>query len=262
MEYRRVTREDLRKLARGRVFTTKELAETLHQSHPRAAKTAFDLRKRGLLTGVQRGVYASVPLDADPKRFQPDPFLSARAALGPAYAFSHHSALVLHGAEQTVRKSLHVSAPSARPRSRRVGRLLVHVHRSLPNTWGSATMIVRRGGSALRVTTPERTLVDLAALPNSEQDYEEELSAFRSLMPKVDPRRLLREVRRTQNISTKARVGHLLYFSGSAVRSASEVLGAIRESVARASPTYFATVPGARSNRFDSTFRLVYPGGE
>jgi len=245
MDYRKVTREDLRKLARGRVFTTEELAETFHRSHPQAAKIAFDLRKRGLLTAVQRGVYASVPLDADPKSFHPDPFLSSSTALG---------------AEQTVRKTVHVSAPSVRPRTRLVGRLLVHVHSSPRDTWKEATTTVRRSGLTLRVTTPERTLVDLAALPNSEQDYEEDLLAFRSLLPKVDPRHLLREVRSAPNRSTRARVGHLLHACGSDTPPTSGVLNAIQVSVSGGSPSYFATAPGARSNRFDARFKLVYPG--
>jgi hypothetical protein len=116
------------------------------------------------------------------------------------------------------------------------------------------------GGLTLRVTTPERTLVDLAALPNSEQDYEEDLFAFRSLMPKVNPRQLLREVRRTLNGSTRARVGHLLQACRSESPLTSEVLNAIQESLSGASPSYFATTPGVRSNRFDARFKLVYPG--
>lgn len=260
MEYRKVTREDLRKLARGRVFTTKELAESFHRSLSQAAKMAFDLRKRGLLTQVQRGVYASVPLDANPNNFHPDPFLTAHSVLGGSFAFSHQSALVLLGAEQTVRKTVHMSAPEVRPRSRAVGDLSVHVHRAARDTWWNATMSVRRGGVSLRVTTPERTLVDLAALPNSEQDYEEDLVAFRSLVPKVDPRRLLREVRSTRNRSTRARVGHLLEASGAEKEFPSKVVTAIQESTSGASPSYFATAPGLRSNRFDSRFKLVYPG--
>jgi predicted transcriptional regulator of viral defense system len=260
MEYRKVTRGDLRRLARGRVFTTEELAETFHRSLPQAAKMAFDLRKRGLLTKVQRGVYASVPLDADPKSFRPDPFLTSRRALGESYAFSHQSALVLYGAEQTVRKTVHMSAPGVRPRSRAVGGLLVHVHGAPRDSWKNATTTVRRGGVSLRVTTPERTLVDLAALPNSQQDYEEDLIAFRSLMPKVDPRRLLREVRGAPNGSTRARVGHLLEASGAGTSLPSELLRAIQESVSGASPSYFATRPRDPSNRFDARFKLVYPG--
>ncbi|MGP8073252.1 MAG: type IV toxin-antitoxin system AbiEi family antitoxin domain-containing protein [Thermoplasmata archaeon] len=260
MEYRKVTREDLRELARGRVFTTEELAETFHRSLPQAAKMAFDLRKRGLLTKVQRGVYASVPLEADPRSFHPDPFLTSRRVLGKAYAFSHQSALVLHGAEQTVRKTVHVSAPRVRSRRRVVGGFVVHVHRVSPDTWRESTTTVRRGGIPLRVTTAERTLVDLAALPNSKQDYEEDLLAFRTLIPKTDSRRLLREVLNAPSRATRARVGHLLQANGSEMPSDSEILKKIEEAALGAGPTYFATTPRVRTNRFDRRFKLVYPG--
>jgi hypothetical protein len=103
--------------------------------------------------------------------------------------------------------------------------------------------------------------VDLAALPNSQQDYEEDLNAFRSLMPKVSLQRLLREVRSTPYDSTRARVGHLLQATGPETPPDSKVLEAIRELVSGAGPSYFATRPRAPANRFDSRFKLVYPGG-
>ncbi|MFI5418742.1 MAG: type IV toxin-antitoxin system AbiEi family antitoxin [Candidatus Lutacidiplasmatales archaeon] len=262
MDRKRVTREELRLLARGRVFTTKEFAELFHRSLPRAAKLAFDLRKRGFLTEVQRGVYASVPLDADPKTFRSDPFLTVQLTLGRTYAFSHQSALVLHGVEQTVRRTIHVSAPGVRPRRRSVGRLVVHVHGAPQDAWTRAVAKVPRGGTLLRVTTPERTLVDLAALPNSMQDYEEDLEAFRSLLPKVNPRTLEREVRNARSASTRARVGHLLQAAGAEASLASRIRRVVGESGSKTSPSYFATSPHVASNRFDARFRLVYPGGD
>jgi predicted transcriptional regulator of viral defense system len=261
MEYRKVSREDLRRLARDRVVTTEELAKLFQRPVSSAPKLAFDLQKRGLLTKVRRGVYASVPLEADPRSFRPDPFLSSSSALGEGYVFSHQSALVLHGAEQTVRKTVHMTAPLARPRMRKVGELSVHVHGSPLEGWRSASTRVRRGGASLRVTTPERTLVDLAALSNSVQDYEEDILAFRSLLARVDARRLRREVMRRRRASTRARVGHLLQASGVEASWLRELQRAIEESLSGSSPSYFATRPRASSNRYDSRFNLVYPGG-
>jgi predicted transcriptional regulator of viral defense system len=261
MDKHKVTREDLRRLARERVLTTKEFARILHRSARQAAKLAFDLQKRGMLTHVRRGVYASVPLEVDPQGFQPDPFVAAYRALGREYAFSHQSALSLHGLEQTIRATLDMSAPGVRSRTRKVGSFRVRLHSTPRNRWKGATMTVRRGGVSLTVTTPERTLVDFAALPNSAQDYPEAVLAFRSLLPRVDPRRLLREVRRTPHASTRARVGHLLQASGASDSLTSRVVRTIAESGAHVGPAYFATRPRATSNRFDSRFQLVYPGG-
>jgi predicted transcriptional regulator of viral defense system len=260
MDKNKVTREDLRRLARERVLTTKELARILHRPRARAPKLAFDLRKRGLLTRVRRGVYASVPLDVDPQGFQPDPFLAAYRAFGPKLAFSHHSALALHGHEQTVRVTLDMIGPGVRSRTRRVGRFRVRLHYAPRGSWNGGTMKVRRGGTPLLVTTPERTLVDLAAMPNSDQDYAEDVLAFRSMLPTLDPRRLLREVRRTPHASTRARVGHLLRASGASDSLTSQVARAITESGSHVGPAYFATRPRTASNRFDSRFQLVYPG--
>jgi predicted transcriptional regulator of viral defense system len=242
------------------VLTTEELAKLLHRSRTEAARLAFDLRKRGLLSQVRRGVYASVPLEVDPAAFQPDPFLVARTAVGEAYVFSHQSALALHGAEQTVRKTVDLSAPAARARTRRIGGLVIRFHAAPPEGWREGVTTVRHGGVALRVTTPERTLVDLAGLPNSHQDYEEDLLAFRALLPFVDAKRLLREVHHAPRPSTRARVGHLLEVSGVDGPRFSSVVRALSSSAKEASPGYFATRPGVASNRFDSRFQLVYPG--
>lgn len=258
---RRATRENLRALARMRVFTTEELSKFFRVSAPHAAGLAFDLRKRGFLTQVQRGVYASVPLEVDLARFAPDPYLVVHHALGDRYAFSHRSALSLLGAEQTVRKSFHVTAAGVRSRSRRLGPYTVRVHSSAPGRSRSVTTSVRRGTDSLRVTTPEQTLVDLASLPNSEQDYEEDVEAFRTLLPRVDPNQLLERAEAAPHASTRARVGHLLEVTAGADPKIASVVRALERAVASAGPSYFATAPHNPANRFDAAFKLVYPGG-
>ena len=231
-----------------------------HLSRPRAAKLAYDLRARGFLVEVKKGLYASVPLDIDPKGFRPDPFLTVHKALGKNYAFSHLSALALLGFEQTVRKTIHVTAPGVRARRRKIGDLMVHVHSAKKVGWDDATTTVRRGGVSLRVTTPGRTLVDLAALPNSMQDYEGDLEAYRSLLPKTDPKSLRSAILSNPSITTRARLGHLLAAVTPGVFVSEDTLTAIQDSVKKASPIYFATKPRTASNRYDSRFRVIYPG--
>jgi len=260
VDNRRVNRQDLLRLARARVVTTEELAGLFKVSSSRAARLAFDLKRRGLLTKVKRGVYASVPLDSDPEGFRPDQFIAVQKALGEGYAFSHFSALSLLGGERTVRRNLQVVARDVRPRNRRVGELTVHVRR-LPNRmWNSDTSNVRRGGVSLRVTTPERTLIDLAALPAAQQDYEEEVAAYRYLLPRSDPAVLANEVQSVHQRKTLARVGHLLKVSGLARGELSTLVSELRGRVANTSPSYFGTDPKTTGNRFDPEFKLVYPG--
>ncbi len=260
VENGKVTRQELLELARARVVTTAEVARMLRISRGRAARLAFELKRRGLLTRIQRGVYASVPLEVEPGSLRPDRFVAVQKALGEGYAFSHFSALALLGGEHNVRRSVHVVARDVRPRRRWVGEIAVQVRRIPTQAWIEDISVVRRGGSSLRVTTPERTLVDLAALPAAQQDYEEELAAFRCLLPRSDPGTLARELRRVRRRKTLARAGHLLRESGLAKGEFSKLLSVLRLRAAPAGPSYFGTEPKVPGNRFDPDFKLVYPG--
>ncbi|MDE1837987.1 MAG: hypothetical protein KGJ23_15410 [Euryarchaeota archaeon] len=262
MERRRVNRETLLKVARGRVLTTRDLARVLGVSPRNAAKTAFDLRARGFLKAVQRGVYAAVPLDVEPRGFHPDPFLAVHRALGERYVFSHFSALALLGAEQQVRNVIHVEARGVRPRRRTVGETSLRVHASPAHAWEGVTRRVRRGGATLLVTTPAQTLVDLAGLSGPEQDYEGTFEAFRSLLPRVDPVDLSRAARGVSNTAALARLGHFLARAVGdppKLRGFEPVLSDLERAVARSSPKYLGTRPRAPSNRYDRRFRVVYP---
>ncbi len=261
VERSKVGRQQLLRLARAQVVTTRELANIFGISPPHAAKLAFDLKKKGFLARVKRGVYASVPLDTDPRGFHPDPFLTAQKALGEGYTFSHQSALTLLGGEQTVPRTVDVSASGVRSRRRNLGSFVAHIHSVPVGSLKYVTTRVRRGGATLEVTSPERTLVDLAALPNPVQDYEAALEAFRALLPRSDLKRLLAVARATENAATLARVGHLLQVSARSSSELTDVLRSIRSSLVHAGPVYFATRPRDPSNRFDHEFKLVYPGG-
>lgn len=246
-------------LAKERVVTTHELARRLAASPQQAARVARSLRARGLLKTVQRGVYAVVPLEMDPTRFHPDPILAVHAALGDEYAFSHFSALQLHGAEHHAHKTVHVSRPGARSRRLRVGDTPVHVHGVSDKLWDAAVTTVRRGRAALRVTTPERTLVDLVALPPAKQDYEEVVQAFADLKPKLNMQDLVSETLVWGNNTTLARMGHLLTHHA-AKEGADPFAGKMGDFVALRSPFYFGTRPKNPANKFDPTFNIVYPG--
>jgi predicted transcriptional regulator of viral defense system len=261
VEQHRVRRGELLKLARARVVTTSELARLLGTTSRRAAKTAYELRRRGFLSRVGRGVYASVPLDAEAGKFRADPFLAVYKALGEGFAFSHYSALNLLGGEQQIRRDLHVLSPGVRPRTRHVGEQVVHVHAIPPELWEEATTRVRRGQDRLRVTSPEWTLLGLASLPGRPQDYVAALEAFKNLLPKTDPTVLLRAAQTLQGVSAQARLGHLLSKSSENSAEFNSVLAFLERSVHSASPTYLGTRPGRPGNSYDSKFRVVYPGG-
>ncbi len=148
-----------------RVFNLDEAVQALAPAGGRKA-TLERLKYaagRGKLKKLARGVYASVPPGVEPAKFQPDRFLAA-AALRPDAIFSHHSALELLGAAHSEWRLC--TAYSAR-RSQPFDldglelRFLSHPQPLVrQQTTELGTRSVRRLDRELRVTGPERTLID------------------------------------------------------------------------------------------------------
>lgn len=146
------------------VFT---LAEAVAGLTPGNRKGALDrlqyFAKRGLVKQVAHGVYAAVPTGMDASAFSADRYLVA-ASLRADAVFSHHAALELLGAAHSDWNECSVLTHRRRPPVVVAGVTL----RFVPYP----TMLVRRQkealgvrnvdrlGRRLRVTGPERTLVD------------------------------------------------------------------------------------------------------
>ena len=151
--------------ARHPVLTLEKWAKALGgpKALSRAAARARYHLGTGRLRRVARGVYAVLPPGARARSFQPDPYLVA-AALRTDAILSHHAALDLLGAAQSVfsRFTYLTSSP------RRVVRLdgtewvaLAHptaLVKARKLEFGVTTL--DRQGVTLKVTGPERTLVD------------------------------------------------------------------------------------------------------
>jgi predicted transcriptional regulator of viral defense system len=137
-------------------------------SRARAVEQAKYYAEVGRLRRLARGLYAVTPIGTDPRTFQPDPYLVA-AALRPDAILSHHSALDLLGHAHSVfhqfpyftahpRRTLHIDGmewpavphPAPLVRKRRTGFGVVELDRR---------------GRTLRLTGPERSLVDGFAAP-------------------------------------------------------------------------------------------------
>jgi len=148
-----------------RVFSLDEAVQALHPAGGRKAvlERLKYATRRGKVRQVARGVYASIPPDTDPAEFRPDPFLVA-AALRPDAVFSHHSALELLGAAHSLWRRC--SAYSARrPRHITLDGMELHFlpyPEALLSQQLTAMGIraVHRLDRELRVTGPERTLID------------------------------------------------------------------------------------------------------
>ncbi len=152
-------------LQNRRVFSLDEAVRALDPAggHRAVLERLKYAASRGRIKTVARGVYATIPLDADPVAFRPDPFLVA-AALRPDAVFAYHSALELLGAAHSLWNRC--DAYSTR-RSQRFTLDGVELHFFAPPRalaqHGMADSGVRgvdRFERALRVTGPERTLID------------------------------------------------------------------------------------------------------
>ena len=83
------------KLYPKRVIKTSDVNQLLHDPH-KSADYITNLREKGFLQKIRRGVYAIVPPDMIGKNYLPDKFLIA-GNLKKDYYISYHSALELHG---------------------------------------------------------------------------------------------------------------------------------------------------------------------
>ncbi len=147
------------------VFSVDEATEALSPTGGR--KGALERLKYHLAAGrlkpVTRGIYAVVPPGASAEGFQPDPFQVA-ATVRPDGVFGYHSALELLGAAHSVWHR-HVLFTDQRRRPLRVNatEICFAAHPAPVRTMPCREMGLRRveyRGRLLRVTGPERTLVD------------------------------------------------------------------------------------------------------
>jgi hypothetical protein len=148
-----------------RVFNLDEAIRAL--APPGGRKATLERLKyaagRGKLKKLARGVYASVPPGMEPTKFQPDRFLVA-VALRPDAIFSHHSALELLGAAHSEwRLCTAYSARRSQPFDLDSLELrFLSYPQSLVRKQAVELGIrsVHRFDRELRVTGPERTLID------------------------------------------------------------------------------------------------------
>jgi predicted transcriptional regulator of viral defense system len=140
---------------------------------PRAAARARQgvkyYSKTGKLRRLTHGVYAVVPPGVEARRFSPDPYLVA-AVLRPDAILSHHTALELLGQGHSVfNRFTYVTRHPRRPlrvdslewRAVRHPAELLRKHRT-----DFGVRAIDRRGMLLRVTAPERTIVDCFAAPD------------------------------------------------------------------------------------------------
>jgi len=145
------------------VFSLDEAIATLTPKGNRGAmveRLKHHLEERTVVR-VAREIYATVPAGMSPEHFEPDPFLVARAAR-PDAVFAYHAAFHLLGAAHTLWNEYAVFTANRRTdlelASARI-HFLVHPA-AFSEQIRLGTQQVEHRGYVLRVTGPERTLVE------------------------------------------------------------------------------------------------------
>jgi predicted transcriptional regulator of viral defense system len=166
--------------ARHPVFTYDEFASFLDADAPRSVKTRDSLLahhlKSGRILRVRRGLYVSVPFGMSPETFAVDPFLVA-GKMADDSVLAYHTALGFQGKTHSEREEfLFLTSKAVRPLEFRGYRFRpVHFPKILvlKKKEFFAVNEVDLFGDRARVTSLERTLVDVLDRPSLGGGWEE-----------------------------------------------------------------------------------------
>src|SRR5665213_1990266 len=197
------------------VFTTDGVSQFLAKNGSTNRWTRKALlahhQKRGRILRVRQGLYAVIPFGAEPSKFEPDAFLVAACATEDS-VLAYHTALEFHGRARTVFEQFHfLTRHFCRPFEFRGKRFLGL--RPPKSAAGAAQPTgvrqVDRVGLSIRVTSLERTLVDVLDRPDLSGDWEE---IWRSLetIEYFDLGEIVAYAPLLDNATTAAKVGFFL----------------------------------------------------
>jgi predicted transcriptional regulator of viral defense system len=244
-------------LAANPVFRVEDVAA---QSRLKPAALKGLLRyhlDQGHLLRVRRGLYATVPRGTKLEQAKPDPFLLAAYMTGDA-VLGFHTALEFHGRAYSARQEFTVwSAAPVRPFEfqGQTFRAVVPA-RGAGSSRRMMTSVVEaeRQGLLLRVTTLERTLVDVLDRPDLSGGWEE---AWRSLemVEYFDLDQVVAYVRLLKNATATARVGFYLEQHAQALQVDATHLRALRR-LRPAQPRY---MDRDRGGKWVAAWNLVVP---
>lgn len=203
-------------LSQHAVFTVEELDRFLSErgsGNPNTRRSLLTYyRKKGRIIPIRRGLYATVPVGGDPTSSPVDPYLVA-ARMTPDAVLAYHSALEFHGKAYSVHTRLHyVSASKSMPLTFQGHEFIrAPVPPALEAKGEEMFGVTRRNRSGvhLRVTSLERTLVDVLNRPDLSGSWEEIWRSLESVeffdLDQVTAYALLLE-----NATTAAKVGFFL----------------------------------------------------
>jgi len=198
------------------VFTGDEMADYLSSRGEVGSRTKEALlayhRKTGGIVSVRRGLYAVVPPGATPTSYSVDPYLVA-AKLTKDAVLSYHTALEFHGHAYSVQE--HFTYTASRPLTPVTFRFGVFRGVRLPealsrvNKENVGVIRMDRSGMEVRVTTLERTMVDVLNRPDLSGGWEEIWRSLESV-EFFDLDKVIEHVLLLGNATTAAKAGFFL----------------------------------------------------
>ena len=245
------------------VFTGEELSRHLSSNgnvgkRARESLLAYHL-KTGRVARVRRGLYAVIPAGADAGSFWIDPFLVA-AKLTPDAVLSHHTALEFHGRAHSVQTQFIYSA--ARPVSPLIFRSYVFRGAKFPQALLRAgkeregVLAAERAGLEIRVTSLERTLVDVLDRPDLSGGWEEIWRSLESV-EFFDLDKVVEYVLLLGNATTGAKVGFYLEQHREPLMVGERYLKALHD--LRSRQPHYLDRGERKSGRLVSEWNLVVP---
>jgi len=244
------------------IFTSEELAAFLKDRgspNPRNRESLVRYhRDRGAILQIRKGLYCSLPLGVSAKDCPVDSYLLA-SKLAPDAVLAYHSALDVHGRSYSIQQRLVYTTLKAPAGATFNFRGTTYRAVSPPKQLGGREPEVQhldRAGQQLRVTTLERTLVDVLDRPRLSGGWEE---IWRSLemIPYLDLDRLIQYALLLKKSTTIARVGFYLMQHRAALMVEDEHLKRLREH-RPSSPKYLGSDP-AISGRLVPEWNLIVP---
>lgn len=245
------------------VFTGEELASHLSSrgevgGRAQEALLAYH-QKTGRVVRVRRGLYAVVPAGADAGSFPIDPFL-VTAKLTTDAVLSHHTALEFHGRAYSVEE--HFTYSAFRPLGPLTFRSHVFRGARFPQALRRAgresfgVSITERAGMELRVTSLERTLVDVLDRPDLSGSWEEIWRSLESV-EFFDLNKVAEYARLLGNATTVAKLGFFLEQHREPLMVEERQLEALQ--ILRPRQPHYLDRATRRSGRLVSRWNLVVP---
>jgi len=245
------------------VFSVPELEEFLHErgSSNRWTRKALlsHHRRRGHLLLVRRGLYAVVPPGATPETCPVDPYLLAAKAAHDA-VLAYHTALEFHGKAHSVYQRFHyLAGHMSLPFAFRSFQFRCVLHPKAIRDKRRESFEVReaeRAGVDLRVTSLERTLVDMLDRPELAGSWEEIWRSLESV-EFFDLDRVVEYSLLLGNATTAAKVGFFLDQHRQELMVEDRYLDRLRAHRPRA--PHYLDRSRRRSGRLVAGWRLVVP---